>query len=245
MTRYCWVWWARTVPDATRLLPVLDDGEQARYESYDEARQLRFGSGRLVAKSVVGEMLGLQPAQVRFDATCTRCGGQHGRPRLAAGLPPLEVSIATTAERVVVAVMNGCRIGVDVLAVDDTADVQELIARDFHELERIIWGELAEEQRHEAYFRVCVRKHAALKALGVLAEHAPNELSVSGAYEDPDLVSNPDPSSKVDAHGSQLFDMDPGDGHVAALAVLSGNGVAVQELTWRPMTEARGRLRLV
>lgn len=246
MTRYCWVWWAKPVYEAGQVLGVLDGVERSRYEAYQDADQrARFGTGRLVAKSVIAEMIGAQPREIRFDATCGRCTEQHGKPMLAPGFPPLELSISTSGERVAVAVMNGFQLGVDVLRIDRNRDVLKLTRHAFDAIERSLWLELPSSERVDGYYRVCVRKNSMLKAAGQLGDYQLSEVMVAAADDEPGLAQYPDRERHMDCHATRMFDLDPGAGYVAALSVLTSGDVVVHERSWEPVTPARQRFRLL
>lgn len=246
MTRYCWVWWAQTVYEAGQVLPVLDGAERSRYEAYrDPDQRARFGTGRLVAKSVIAEMIGAQPAEIRFTAACPRCSEQHGKPGLTADFPPLELSISASGEQVAVAVMNGFPVGIDVLRIDRTADVDELTRQTFDAIERSMWLELPASERVDGYFRVCVRKNSMPKATGQLADYRLAEVLVSAADDEPGLNAYPDSQARLDCHGVRMFDLDPGAGYLAALTVISTGDVVVREQGWQQVTPARQRFRLL
>jgi 4'-phosphopantetheinyl transferase len=240
------VWWAQTVYEADQVLPVLDSAERSRYEGYqDPDQRARFGTGRLVAKSVIAEMIGARPQEIRFVATCRRCSEPHGKPSLAPGFPPLELSISTSGERVAVAVMNGFQVGVDVLRIDRASDVYKLTRHSFDPIERSLWLELPTSERVDGYFRVCARKSSMLKATGKLADYPLSDILVAAADDEPGLTQYPERGSHLDCHATRMFDLDPGAGYVAALSVISSGEVVVHERGWEPVTPAKQRFRLV
>ncbi|MEU1188972.1 4'-phosphopantetheinyl transferase superfamily protein [Streptomyces sp. NPDC005859] len=81
------VWWARLGDARAGLLGLLDPVERARYEStVDPAGRGRFLVGCALSRLVLGELLGLPPADVPLRRVCPRCGGPHGKVHLEA--PP-------------------------------------------------------------------------------------------------------------------------------------------------------------
>ncbi|MEV5899188.1 4'-phosphopantetheinyl transferase superfamily protein [Streptomyces sp. NPDC052127] len=81
------VWWARLEDARTGLRALLDPVERVRYEStVDPAGRGRFLVGCALSRLVLGELLGLPPADVPLRRVCPRCGGPHGKVHLA--LPP-------------------------------------------------------------------------------------------------------------------------------------------------------------
>ncbi|MFJ1804855.1 4'-phosphopantetheinyl transferase superfamily protein [Streptomyces sp. NPDC088157] len=77
------VWWARPGDARAGLLGLLDPVERARYEStVDPAGRGRFLVGCALSRLVLGELLGLPPADVPLRRVCPRCGGPHGKVHL-------------------------------------------------------------------------------------------------------------------------------------------------------------------
>jgi 4'-phosphopantetheinyl transferase len=69
-----------------------------------------FLQGRMLVRTLAGELLGIHPRAVPLSATCPDCGGPHGQPRI----PGLSVSLAHCATAIVaVAALEGS-VGVDV-----------------------------------------------------------------------------------------------------------------------------------
>lgn len=244
MTRYCSAWWAQPVAESDAVLDVLDERERARYAAYSDAGdRARFATGRLVAKSAVAEMTGQQPADIRFTTRCDSCGGPHGRPTLGADYPPLELSLAHSGDRIVVAIMNGFGVGVDVERVDHSVEVTQLTWREFDKIERAMWLQLPERDRIQGYFRVLTRKQALIKAVDRALDFELREVMVAAADDEPDVLQIPVPG--LDTHGVAMHDLDAGAGYVASLAAITGGDVVVTERTWEPTTPSRTRFRVL
>lgn len=78
------VWWGRLGDARPGLLGLLDPVERARHESTaDPAGRGRFLVGCALSRLVLGELLGLSPADVPLRRVCPRCGGPHGKVHLA------------------------------------------------------------------------------------------------------------------------------------------------------------------
>ncbi|MGH3625370.1 MAG: 4'-phosphopantetheinyl transferase family protein [Sciscionella sp.] len=244
MTRYCSAWWAQPVAEPDTLLDVLDEQERSRYDAYqNDGDRARFATARLVAKSAVAELTGQQPADIRFTTRCAGCGGPHGRPTLGAGYPPLELSLAHSGDRIVVAIMNGFRIGVDVERVDYAAEVDQLTWQEFDKIERSMWLELPEPDRVEGYFRVWTRKQSLIKAVDRALDFEMREVMVAAADDEPGVLQIPVPG--LDTHGVAMYDLDTSAGYVASLSIITSGDVVVTERTWEPTAPSRTRFRVI
>ena len=111
----CTVWWAAPVtPErAGALVALLDGHERARLErlcrTVDRARYL---AAHALTRLALGAVLGAAPADLEMDRTC-RCGGHHGKPRLAGDQPP-GFSLTHSGSVVGVAVSTDPLVGLDV-----------------------------------------------------------------------------------------------------------------------------------
>ncbi|WP_340538113.1 4'-phosphopantetheinyl transferase family protein [Nocardioides sp. GXZ039] len=102
---------ALDAPDVAARLSMLDDAERDRVARF--ARQedrARFVTGRMLLRTRAAAVLGLDPADVRVELRCPRCGGPHGKPQVAG----LEASVSHAADRVVLAWRRSGPVGVDV-----------------------------------------------------------------------------------------------------------------------------------
>jgi 4'-phosphopantetheinyl transferase len=201
-TRTAQVWWARRQDAGDRLTPLLDDVEQGRWAGYrrDEDRQ-RFLVGCSLAKTIAGSLTGQDPARVSFDRTCPQCGKPHGKPRLNGG--DLELSVSHSGDRIAVAAMTGNPVGVDVEEIRDTHDRESLARYVMAESET---GDL---------FVAWTRKEAVTKATGDGLRVSFKEVVLADGP--PRVVSWPYPAPPGSV---TLFDLAPGPGYVAALAVI-------------------------
>ncbi|MBF4462920.1 MULTISPECIES: 4'-phosphopantetheinyl transferase family protein [unclassified Rathayibacter] len=124
--------WARPeVLDSARhrMLRLLTLAERLRYEatSRREARD-SFLLGRVLVRELAAEALDIDPLEVVVEARCERCGGPHGRPRLAgehSALERMRVSIAHCEGAVVAVLATGRDVGIDAAR---TRSVRERVA---------------------------------------------------------------------------------------------------------------------
>ena len=197
---------------------VLDDTERdraARLGCDDDRR--RFVTGHALTRLVLAEATGLPATALTFHAQCPRCGGRHGKPRLAAA-PEVHFSATRAADRVAVAVTRLGPVGVDLeparaAGFPGFADVA-LTAN-----ERTAFERMPLEQRAGAATIWWVRKEAVLKARGDGMYMSPDELEITGPAEVPRLIAwNGDEKPTVPMH---LVDLGLGPDYVGCLAVLT------------------------
>ncbi|MER5193420.1 4'-phosphopantetheinyl transferase family protein [Streptomyces sp. NPDC002755] len=238
------VWWARLEDARSGLRELLDPVEQARYEStVDPAGRGRFLVGCALSRLVLGELLGLPPADVPLRRVCPRCGGPHGKVHLAlpphgpsgAALPPdgssgtrpvYGFSVTHSGALVGVAVRRGREVGLDVEESHGDLDVDSAarVALSDPELAALYARPAAE--RPPAFLRTWTRKEAVLKALGVGLSVPLRELELSPPDKPPTILTWPGrltPRPRV-----SMTDLIVDGTHPAALAVTgTGAGAGV------------------
>lgn len=226
----CDVWWARPRPVLTAFRDVLSAPEKGRLAAYrDQAAALRFLTGRLLLRAVLGAMLDAPARAVPLDATCGRCGAPHGKPRLAMARPPAEASLAHAGDRVAVAVTHSAAVGVDVEPVNRPRTGPAVLAAALAERERAAVSSLPEPRQPWALMTYWTRKEAVLKAAGLGLTTDPATVAVAAPTEPPRLVTSVGVPA---AHSVTLRDLRLGGRHVAALAVLAADPVRVTERWW-------------
>ena len=217
------MWWAGPLPDEPRFLGLLDRLEQGRHGAYrKEIDQRRFLTGRVLAKTVLAERLGLAPESVTFDATCDDCGKPHGKPRL----PGVEFSISHSGDRIGLAVST-VPVGLDVETDTRRAD-DSLIGYALNETEQQALAGLPADERVSTFFQYWSRKEALMKATGRGLKIPLQSITLSG----PELVDCTD--AALDPATTRLADLDPGEGYRAAVAALTAEKLEVTETWWTP-----------
>ena len=138
----------------------LDDGEKARAARFvfDRDRR-RFIAAHVGLRRLLGEHLGVDPATLRFDA------GEFGKPRLR-DEPRCAFSLTHSGDEALVALSDGPDIGVDLEAVREFRDVDELARQCLTPAELVGFDATPEAERVLAFLRAWTRKEACLKALG-------------------------------------------------------------------------------
>lgn len=228
MTR-CTVWWAIPL-EGERFYELLDARERERHSAYRrEADKSRFLTGRALAKHVVGEQLGIAPQDVRFDASCADCAGQHGPPRVPGA--PLALSITHSGDRVAVAVTSGPGVGLDVESNREDVDAG-LVDHALNSTEQAALLTLPEADRAAAFVTYWTRKEAALKATGEGLRVDLRALTFTPANEPAELIASTHAALRPER--VRMADLAPGDGYRAALAVLTAQALDVTEKWWAP-----------
>jgi 4'-phosphopantetheinyl transferase len=213
----CAVWWAPVEAFRPDLLSLLDEVEHdKRSRLRRRADRVRTALGAAVLRLVVQECTGARATEVLVDRTCSTCLRPHGPPRLPGS--GLWASISHSGRWVAVAVTDVAEVGVDVEEIVDSrgASLAAVVLPD---------DEQAALSAPRDFFVCWTRKESLLKATG-------EGLSVSMRHLSTGL---PGESAVLGRHPSrpglraQLFDLQPRDGHVAALTVLTGDRITVQE----------------
>jgi 4'-phosphopantetheinyl transferase len=216
----CHLWWARSSDAHPKLVGLLDEEERTRANAFHHpADRQRFTVGRALTRLAVGTYVAEPPAAIVIDRTCGRCGQPHGKPRLAAGVGGIELSVSHGGERVVVACTLGSPLGVDVEPVPPRLATEELTGETLTAQEAATLDGLEDAERARAFLIYWTRKEAVAKATGKGLALTLRAFS----------VSPPRAPARVVAHEAGLWDgpmclhdLNPGPGHVASLAVIGG-----------------------
>ena len=192
---------------------VLDAGERARLAALRSPEEaVRFVAAHALLRTVVGEHLGLAPTEVTLTATCTTCGGPHGRPEVV-GHPGLHVGLSHGGEVAVVALSTDGRVGVD---------VETHAAADFPGFGSVALGVGEPDGDGVARATTWVRKEAVLKATGDGLAVPPAALRLSPPDEPPRLLGwDPGLAGRSAPAAVRLADLDLAPGHAGCVAVLT------------------------
>jgi 4'-phosphopantetheinyl transferase len=222
--------WSRPLPEEDRFLRLLDDVERGRHEAYRlELDQRRFLTGRVLAKTLAAERLGVPVETVVFDATCEDCGKPHGRPRVPGA--DLVLSISHSGDLIGVAATAGVPVGLDVESASRRADAG-LIEYALSPAEREAVAGLPETERSAAFFVYWTRKEAVMKATGKGLKIPLQSITFSPYNAPAALVASSDPA--LDPARTRLADLKAADGHRAAVAALTSDDLVVTEEDWLP-----------
>ena len=118
--------WQRPGLDASQrstAMAMLSPAELSRAE-LSRAGGDSIIQGRMLLRTLAGELLGLDPRAVPLSATCADCGGPHGQPRI----PGLSVSLSHCATAVVAVATAEGHVGVDVEPLEGSTERAAAIA---------------------------------------------------------------------------------------------------------------------
>ena len=145
------------------LAAALDPDERRRASRFHFARdRRRFEAGRGLLRFLIGSYTDTAPDAVRFGY------GPQGKPFLlgVAGAASLGFNIAHSAGWALLGVTRGCAIGVDLEAVREVPELEDIARRNFApgEMESLL--RLSPARRTEGFLACWTRKEAYVKALG-------------------------------------------------------------------------------
>ena len=146
-------------PALEPLHAVLDPGEQQRANACTtEAGRREFVVAHAAVRCIVGERLGVPPAQIRWTI------GPHGKPELCGVDAGLRVNLSHSGGLCMVAVTGSRHVGVDVQTVVADRAAAALARRFFppYEARLVLNG----DDRTELFARLWARKEAVVKAAG-------------------------------------------------------------------------------
>ncbi|MER6786895.1 4'-phosphopantetheinyl transferase superfamily protein [Streptomyces sp. NPDC000658] len=194
------VWWAGLADAHTGLLALLDPVERRRHDAtVDRAGRGRFLVGCALSRLALGATLGVPPADVPLRRVCPRCGGPHGKVRLApppdessCGGPRLDFSVAHSGAVIGVAVCENGRVGLDVEEADVGLDVDAAARVALADAELAALYGRPPAARKAAFLRTWTRKEAVLKALGVGLAAPLRGLELSGPQQPPAVLAWPE-----------------------------------------------------
>jgi 4'-phosphopantetheinyl transferase len=216
---------AHGVFDPVAAVDALTDAERVRFSTIATGPEKRsFLAGRALARATVAELVGVEPAEVRLDSRCDRCGAEHGLPRVAlpASATDVRVSISRTTAAIAVAVARGMSVGIDVETVDAArfAGIEDVA---LGPRERLEFDLLEDGDRLQALAEWWTAKEAILKALGDGLRTDPRsiELSTPDPRFEPSLMS---PHERLEGLQLQALELEPGIVGTLAVLLFSGLG---------------------
>jgi 4'-phosphopantetheinyl transferase len=215
----CAVWWAEAGsadPALEALLPAAERERAGRLRrAVDRDRTI---AAWVLVRTLLGDLLGEDPADVAIERHCVRCGScEHGKPRLADASAGIHFSLAHSGAHVVVAVSRAGAVGIDVECLKPKADYRPLYRRTLTADEAVAFH--AGGARPRDFLRTWVRKEAVTKAVGTGIATPFDTFGVGGRANLATLLTWPDDPALVDR--TTLRDL-PGDpGRPAAVAVLA------------------------
>jgi 4'-phosphopantetheinyl transferase len=228
----CQVWWAGRGLYRPGLVDLLDAVERRRLAALVRpADRERFVLGCALLRTVLGAHLSVPPRDVPLERSCRDCGQPHGKVRTGIGDPPVQMSLSHSGDRVAAAFHPRAQVGVDVEYVDPRLDTTSLAGHTLSESEAAAFALTEPHSRAVAFTTYWVRKEAVVKATGAGLRAPLTAVVVSPPGTVPRLLAAP--GGLGPGRDLQLYDLDPGPGHAAALAVLGKRPVDVREFDAR------------
>ena len=148
---------------AGELAQCLSDDERLRARRFVfERDRIRFIVGRAHLRKFLALRLGVKPSEVEFAY------GRHGKPALSRRFADsgLHFNVAHSEDVAVYAFSRKGNIGVDVEAVREMKDADEIAARYFSHTENDAYRALDPRQKALGFFQCWTRKEAFIKAIG-------------------------------------------------------------------------------
>lgn len=227
----CQVWFGDTEHQRIgSMIDVLSAAEVERAAGYRRAEdRARFVTAAWLLRMVAGAQLGLAPEGVPIDRRCPDCARPHGRPRIRGAGRGLHVSVAHSGQRVAVALSTAGPVGVDVEELADHADIPAGVLTPG---EQAALDRLPAHRRPAEFLWYWVHKEAALKATGHGLRIPPDQIEVAGSGPRPLLRDWP---LAIPTDALDLYELDPGDGYTAAVAIFAGGApvTLTQSDAWR------------
>jgi len=196
------------------LLPILSREESAQAAQFSfERDRMRFIQAHGVVRQILSNYSDANAATLTFART------HHGKPYLIprANGPNLEFSVSRSSDCCMLAVQLDHSIGIDVEKVRDLPQAIDIVQSYFTPAESKALSALRGAARRDAFFALWTHKEATVKGLGIsLATHLGRiefDLDPIGRLR---LVAR-DGDQSV-AQKWSVVRLDPGPGHVAAVA---------------------------
>jgi 4'-phosphopantetheinyl transferase len=204
---------------------LLDGTERDRHSRYLRAVDKdRFLVGCTLLKRAAAAQLGTDARTVTLVRTCPDCDQPHGKPTLPQS--GIELSLAHSGSRVVVASALRTPVGVDVEQETATLDHDSLAGTVLTGREAATLAALPAARRRAGFLAYWTRKEAVLKATGDGLRVPLHQVEVTGPVEPPRVLSLAGRSPEQIA----LLGLDAGPDHAAALAVIGPAPEQIRQL---------------
>jgi 4'-phosphopantetheinyl transferase len=217
--------WIATVPAPTavaNLARILSPDEVARAERYHKPESAAtFIVARAILRALLAEYLATAPSSIRFAYSAT------GRPSVEYPRTDIDVSIAHSANTILIGASRRRRLGVDIEYIFPTFDFSEVAASAFGQEEQMILDSVRDSQRRRLFFTLWTAREALAKACGAGLMTPLSELGLSLKY-------SPDGAVQVmhnNAEPYQCVILTPLHNYAAAVAY-TGSACATRLLSY-------------
>jgi len=201
-------------PDAVHAsATLLSEAERQRASRFvfDRDRN-RFIVARARLRRLLASRLGLRPEAVELAY------GPRGKPALSPGFADLDLrfNMSHSEDIAVYAFSYGREIGVDVEAVRELRDADDIAVRFFSRRENEAYRALDSRDKPQGFFNCWTRKEAFIKAIGDGLSHPLDRFDVSLAPGEPARILRVE-STPGDECGWALHSFSPRPGFIAAI----------------------------
>lgn len=216
------LWWCeldRTPAEIARMAAWLSPTELARADRFGtDALRHRWIAGRTALRLLLGDVLGIAPAQVELRR------GVRGRPELADAASGIDFNVSHTQDIALVGIARNlparARIGIDIERIDREVGADRLARKFLTAREQATLTDLGWDGRRQRFLRYWTCKEAMSKATGDGLAAPFRHLDVD-LSESPRLIGGPSPY--LPARWS-LRCADVPEGWLATVAVWQGAG---------------------
>src|SRR5260221_9955974 len=213
-------------PGIRALEQLLASDEQARAEQFRfQKDRLHYIIARGTLRSILGRYLGKDPRTLRFSYST------FGKPALVQN-PDSNVlffNVTHSLGLALYAMTRDYTIGIDIEYLDTRVSYEQIAAHFFSPLEVSMLRAVPKELQHIAFFACWTRKEAYIKARGMGLSLDLKDFDVSLAPGEPITLLN-SREEGLDITRWSLYDLSPGAGYKAALAV---EGHPVRLMCWQ------------
>jgi 4'-phosphopantetheinyl transferase len=216
------LWWCeldRTPDEIARIATWLSPAELARAERFGtDALRHRWIAGRTSLRLLLGDLLGVAPAQVAVRR------GTRGRPELADAASGIDFNVSHTQNVALIGIARnlpvGTRIGVDIERIDREVGADRLARKILTAREQATLADVALDQRRQRFLRYWTCKEAMSKATGdgLAAPFRHLDVDLSDL---PRLIGGPPPYLPM---RWSLQGVDVPEGWLATVAIWQGAG---------------------
>jgi 4'-phosphopantetheinyl transferase len=182
---------AEAMPAIPGLTELLSRDERERASAFRFAKDRdRYSVVRGGLRIMLARYLGTRPAAVRFRTN------RFGKPLLVGSdIDGLRFSLSHAGSVALFAFTRGCRVGVDVEAIEESLPFADLAGRLFSPPEQLLWRSSPPEEQIRRFFGLWTRKEAYVKGRGHGLSISPPDFTVaiddSLPVDDSGCVSRP------------------------------------------------------
>ena len=203
--------WAQSrIPNIAESLSQ-DEKERASRFHFERDRN-RFIAGRAILRGLLGQYLGIRPAEVRIQY------GVYGKPTLREMIEGICFNMSHSQNLAVYGFTQNQPLGIDIEAYREMSDADQIAQRYFSPKEYQAYLSVLPEQKLETFYRCWTRKEAYMKATGEGFYLPLDQFEVSLKPDDPPALlwtaSDPQEHKRW-----SLLDFKPADSFAGAVVV--------------------------